>query len=402
MKSSPKSRTDETARGSAGTAIYCGVVLSGMLTTLIGPLLPVLSARWSLEDAQAGYFFTAQFAGSMTGAVLSGLLLPRRGFRFSLVLGFALVAVGAFALGIGNWAVGLLSVFVYGAGLGFTIACTNMWVSESNPGKRSAALNILNFAWGAGAVASPFLFAELLRMGHGGALLNALAAAFAIVAIALAWVSFTEPKREKEETGSSVPRPSMWSFRFGPTLGILFFLYVGVEIAVGGWVASHAQRISAGSGTLWVLAPSFFWGALVAGRALAPAVLRYISEARVVLGGLVVASLGVVAMLAATSLAKVLGAASIAGLGLASIFPILAAWISHAFGASSSRLGGRMFAMGALGGATVPWLVGFLSTAFGGLKIGLLAPLACNGIMLVLLLITPAPKARSVERKNQI
>lgn len=396
MNSSSTSLPEKAATGRGRVAIYCGVVLSGMLTTLLGPLLPVLSARWSLADAQAGYFFTAQFIGSMTGAVLTGLLLPRRGFRFSLVLGFALVAAGAFALGAGNWAVGLLSVYVFGIGLGFTIACTNLWVSESNPQRRSSALSVLNFAWGAGAVASPFLFAELYRVGRGGAMLNALAAAFAIVAILLARVPFTEPKKESEEISPSSPRPGLWSIRFGPSLGALFFLYVGTEIAVGGWVAMHAQRISIGAGTLWALAPSFFWGALLAGRALAPAVLRVVSEARIVLGGLALASFGVAALLGATSLAQVLAAASLAGFGFSAVFPILAAWISLTFGAAAARLAGRMFAMGALGGATLPWLVGYLSTEFGGLKAGLLAPLVSILIMLTVLLSTP-PVAKSSQ-----
>ena len=34
-----------------------------------------------------------------------------------------------------------------------------------------------------------------------------------------------------------------------------------------------------------------------------------------------------------------------------------------------------MFALGGLGGATLPWLVGFLSTHFGSLKAGLVVPL---------------------------
>ncbi len=395
MNSSSTPPPARTATGPAHRLIYSGVVLSGMLTTLLGPLLPVLSARWSLADAQAGYFFTAQFFGSMTGAVLTGLLLPRRGFRFAMALGFAVVAAGAFALGVGNWAIGLLSVYVYGIGLGFTIACTNLWVSESNPQKRSSALSVLNFAWGAGAVASPFLFAELYKVGRGGALLNALAAAFAIVAIPLARIPFTEPKRELEEISSASPRASVWNIRFGPVLGALFFLYVGAENAVGGWVAMYAQRISVGAGTMWVMAPSFFWGALLVGRALAPAALRVVSEARIVLGGLALASLGVVALLGATTMNQVLGAASLAGFGFSAIFPILAAWISHAFGTAAARLAGRMFAMGALGGATLPWLVGFLSTEFGGLKTGLLAPLACNVIMLVLLISMPPPAAKS-------
>jgi fucose permease len=386
------SRQSACTRASA--VIYSGVFLTGMLTTLLGPLLPVLSARWSLADAQAGYLFTAQFAGSMAGAVLSGLLLPRRGFRFSLVLGFALTAAGALPLGMGSWAVGLLTVFGYGIGLGFTIACTNMWVSDSNPERRSSALSLLNFTWGAGAVVCPFLFAVLHREGLGGTMAPALAAAFVLVALLLAFLPFQEPKKELEAADSSVQLLSVWSVRFGPVLGVLFFLYVGTENALGGWVASLAKRNSAGEGTLWMMAPSFFWGALLVGRGLAPAVLRYVTEVRIVIGGLVLASLGGVGLLAASSLGAVLAWAALAGFGLAAIYPIQVAWISPTFGAASARLAGRIFAMGALGGATLPWAVGYLSTAFGGLKAGLVAPLAGGVLMIALLLFSPPPSAK--------
>ena len=374
--------------------IYSGVFLTGMLTTLLGPLLPVLSARWSLADAQAGYLFTALFAGSMAGAVLTGLLLPRRGFRFSLVLGFALTAAGALPLGMGSWTVGLLSVFSYGVGLGFTIACTNMWVSDSNPERRSSALSILNFTWGAGAVVCPFFFAVLHREGFGGAMAPALAAAFAVVALLLAVLPFKEPKREPAAADSSATQASVWSVRFGPVLGALFFLYVGTENALGGWVASLAKRNSAADGTLWMMAPSFFWGALLVGRGLAPMMLRFLTEVRIVIGGLALASLGGVGLLAASSLGAVLAWTTLAGFGCSAIFPIQAAWIAPTFGGAAPRLAGRIFAMGALGGATLPWTVGFLSTAFGGLKAGLVAPLAGGVIMIALLLISPPPSAK--------
>ncbi len=389
----------ESASTWAGGVIYSGVFLTGMLTTLLGPLLPVLSARWSLADAQAGYLFTALFAGSMAGAVISGLLLPRRGFRFSLVLGFALTAAGAFPLGMGSWAVGLLSVFSYGVGLGFTIACTNLWVSDSNPETRSSALSLLNFGWGVGAVVCPFLFAVLHGKGFGGAMAPALATAFVVVALLLAVLPFREPKKEAEAADASVPRASVWSARFGPALGALFFLYVGTENALGGWVASFAKRNSVGEGTLWMMAPSFFWGALLAGRALAPTMLRYVTEARIVFGGLALASLGGVGLLAANSLNAVLVWVTLAGFGLAAIYPILAAWISHTFGPATARLAGRIFAMGALGGATLPLAVGYLSTAFGGLKAGLVAPLLSSLIMIALLLLSPPPTQKSFRPK---
>ena len=74
--------------------VHFSCVLTGVVNTLLGPVLPALSARWHLSDAQAGYFFTAQFLGSIAGVILTGVLFPRRGFRLSLMFGYLLMAVG--------------------------------------------------------------------------------------------------------------------------------------------------------------------------------------------------------------------------------------------------------------------------------------------------------------------
>jgi fucose permease len=37
---------------------------------------------------------------------------------------------------------------------------------------------------------------------------------------------------------------------------------------------------------------------------------------------------------------------------------------------------GILFALSTLGGATIPWLVGYVSTSFGGLRTALIVPLA--------------------------
>ncbi|HEY4683106.1 MAG TPA: MFS transporter [Candidatus Acidoferrales bacterium] len=369
----------------ATALLHVGFVLTGMVTTLLGPILPALSARWSLPDSQAGYLFTSQFVGSMTGVALLSAFLPRWGFRSSLILGFGMMAGGVGALGLGSWPIGLISVFCYGIGLGVTIPATNLLVSEASPHRRAAALNILNLAWGMGAVAFPPVTALFQRTSGVHVLLFALGAALGLMAICLAPVSFFNVgNRPSQASPPFQPQVSVWRSRFLPILGLLFFLYVGTESALGGWVAFYAKSLSPTPGTVWLITPSFFWGALLLGRALAPAVLRHVAEAKLVVMGLVMAALGVTLLLAAGSLAGVLSGVSIAGLGLASVFPITVALLSHSFGELASRVAGAMFALGAMGGATLPWLVGFLSTHFGSLNAGLVVPLLGSLVMVAL------------------
>jgi fucose permease len=94
----------------------------------------------------------------------------------------------------------------------------------------------------------------------------------------------------------------------------------------------------------------------------------------------------VTAELMANTVALVVAGASVAGFGLASVFPINIALLSQWFGEMSSHVGGMMFALSSLGGATVPWLVGALSSRFGSLRAGLTVPLAGSITMLFLYL----------------
>jgi fucose permease len=130
--------------------------------------------------------------------------------------------------------------------------------------------------------------------------------------------------------------------------------------------------------------PSFFWAGLLIGRAIAPAALRQVSESALVLISLLMAGAGLAVILAGSSLISVSSGASLAGLGMAAIFPTTLAIFTRHFGRKASQVTGLLFVAGSLGGALIPWLVGFTSARSGELRIGLLIPLFCVASMIVL------------------
>src|SRR5580692_1329505 len=98
--------------------LLAGFVLTGVVCTMLGPLLPLLSARWSLTDARAGYLFSAQYSGSMLGVWASSFLMSRRGHRSSLVFGMGLMALGSATLSAPSWILAVLSAACFGIGFG--------------------------------------------------------------------------------------------------------------------------------------------------------------------------------------------------------------------------------------------------------------------------------------------
>ena len=72
--------------------------LSGIAAVLIGQVLPILGRRFVLDDLHLGYFFQAQFAGSLIGTFISGWFGHRGRLVDSAWLGGAMMAVGVFAM----------------------------------------------------------------------------------------------------------------------------------------------------------------------------------------------------------------------------------------------------------------------------------------------------------------
>src|SRR5712691_8249926 len=97
-------------------------------------------------------------------------------------------------------------------------------------------------------------------------------------------------------------------------------------------------------GTFWALTPAFFWGALLAGRALAPRLLRYVGETKMASISLMITFCGATVLLAAHTIGILLIAVAVTGLGLASVFPITISLLPLRFGSMAPRVGGAMFA----------------------------------------------------------
>jgi len=357
-----------------------GFVVAGVATVLLGPLLPVLISRWSLSDERAGLFFTVQFTSNMLGLASLSALLPRRGYKFTLVLGFAAIALGLAGLNASSHLGGLAATAVYGYGLGLVLSSSNLWVAETAETRRVAALSILNFAWGVGAIACPPLVLLAQRRGEVSWFLYGVAAAAVCAALVLAVMNLGVPARKQDAAEAPVQLSSRMTVI---ALGVLFYLYVGAENSLAGWVAELTKRMGVAPKDLWALAPMFFWGGLLGGRAFVPVNPLRKRERALVITGLLMGLAGSAALLAMKTFWGVAACVGLAGLGLAGVYPVFLAWMAKYLGARARRIGNILFAMAALGGATMPWVVGFFSAREGDLRAGLLVPVVACLAMLV-------------------
>jgi FHS family glucose/mannose:H+ symporter-like MFS transporter len=380
---------------------------TGILQTLLGPMLPILIARWSLNDTQAGNLFLVQFLVSLAGVQLSGLLLTRWGYRPAFLSGLLLMACGVSTLLLGSSALGMAAVAAYGMGLGLVVPSDNLLIaeigSESSSGSdaasqrsskgssRASAVSLLNFFWGVGAVFCSLMVAwtaahKLLPFFLGSVALFLLLLAFAMRNLPFPAAASSSATPAIIPAGSSPSSPSWRELAKSPAIWIfaaIFFLYPGAETAVGGWIGSYVSRLGSRGAAMASMMPAFFWTALTVGRALGTVFLRHFSERSVLRAGYGAGAAGIGLMLWAPTLTGVIGGALITGLGFATLYPITVARLSQRFGVAARKIGSVLFSLAAVGPAVIPWMVGVISHSTGRLGAGLLVPLGATVILFV-------------------
>jgi fucose permease len=372
----------------SGLVLGAGFSLTGAGTVMLGALLPVLSERWGMRDATAGVLFFLQFAGSASGAILSGSNRVR-----SLTAGYALLVVSSCALALSGSSVPFAFYFFYGLGLGLAMTSTSLLISDRAGDQQAPRLQGLNFVWSAGATAGPMLFVPFLRRGGIQSIFFVMMSLFLLL---LAWVVFRE--RRQPARSPVLKSQSPISAPIGHLLPLLVLAAcaVGIETSLSGWLTTYSHRSGLGSMAGAALATSLLWfGGMFSRLAFSTRLLARIGRRATLHASVwgVVASAAV--LIAAPYPAVILTVAAIAGLCIGPLYPLLLSFLLE----RSAR--GWIFAVAGIGAAFFPWLTGLLSSHFNSLRCGLIAPCAAALLMAFLRPLALKP-ATSVDSSASI
>lgn len=346
-------------------ALYAAFVPAGICTVMLGPLLPRLQGQWGIGDAQAGALFGAQFLASVAASAFVGLLARRFGYLRLIAIGMLLMASGTAMLGIAVWPAPVACVAVYGCGLGLIIPAGNLAVAALHAADSSRSVMAINLVWCIGAVAAPQIVAR--------APLWIISAACVAMAVLLARANEIRPAKAESARAQFSQAAAVTS--------LFLFIYVGTENSIAGWVASLGARAPE-THAVWAALPSIFWAGILAGRATAPALLRLVKPPALLMAGLGAAFAGSALLPAHAGAVWTLVATAFCGLGLAPVFPLVVSQYADAepTGTASSLI----FTAGGIGGAAIPWAVGWVSESTGNLRPAMLVAVALVAIMGIL------------------
>jgi FHS family glucose/mannose:H+ symporter-like MFS transporter len=363
-------RRDVPSTASTYVLLYAGFVLTGIVNTVLGPLLPWLVARWDLSDAAAGSLFTIQFAGGLAAGAVSGAVAAHVGVGRTMALGHTLMALGMMVVAWGGTAVGAVGIAIAGIGLGCVIPTTNLMAARLSPSRPAAALGAVNLCWGLGAAVWPLMVALFAEHASIRAAVTFVCALLIAMAVAVITVGLPADQLRPTATNAPVPIP------IGKLalLGACIALYSGTEAAFGGWITEYTRRLAGGlDGADWAFTASAFWGGLTGGRAGVAVWLSSRLERVALFGGLAVVSASLALILLVSPGPTLVALAAVCGIGLAPIFPVTVAALAREFPLS---VAGPMVALGSAGAAVLPWLVGAIADRTASLPAGLAVLLA--------------------------
>ena len=262
-------------------AAILGFFLYGSIASMLGTLLPYLSARDHLSPAQMGDVALVQALGLMIASIVTGPLIDNRGKKTGMILGLALIVMALIGLPASTgWVMVSGSMFLLGLGGGAIVNASNTLVSDLSDEKRASFFSLAHVFFGAGGLFTPLVAANLL--GGNGIKLSILVASMAVVVtLIMFFIAMPPPLRDRAFGFSAA-----LDLKGKPLLVLLsffVFLYVSCEVGFWNWLPKYmmSEGISQKS-ALNILALGFASGMLV-GRVIAVKVLAKVSASRAAL-----------------------------------------------------------------------------------------------------------------------
>jgi MFS transporter, FHS family, glucose/mannose:H+ symporter len=367
--------------------MHYGLMLAGLGTALLGPILPLLAKQWSMVDAQSGLLMMAKFCG----AFLGGVTVSRR-LRQSLLVGLVAGAVGFGGFAIApSMGVGCVGLFVGGFGLGQIITSVNILAGRRFTEHRGSALAALNFSFSLGAMLSALMSAWLLPRFEMRSVLESFAGLFVIGVVVLC-IQMRARASVAEELDMTAPTDLAESAQGLNGRLYLYFagllvLYGGLETCLSGWLTTFALRY--GDKTLAVseYTTLLLWMSLTLGRVGSSVVMLKVGEKTVQRWGLGLAAIFTAGLAMAHSAITIAGFAVLLGLSLSPFFPATFALLMAE--RPTARQAGIVLAVSGLGAAALPWLMGVVSTHTGSLQVALAIPFVAAAALLGMSLLAP-------------
>ena len=264
--------------------------LFGFITCLNDILIPHLKALFTLSYTEAMLVQVCFFSAYFFVSIPSGLITHKKGYRFGIVAGLILTALGTLgfipAAQVGSYLVFLISLFILASGITLLQVSVNPYVTLLGPPEKSAfRLTLVQAFNSLGTTIAPYLGSVLILESSNKILgiqipyliLTILLIIVAIIFSKIPLPSLSDYSNEEipqtDDDFSSTLKQYLLTMKEFPhlILGIFaIFFYVGAEVSIGSFLVAWLNDANVAG-----LTPeeagryvSFYWGGAMVGRFL--------------------------------------------------------------------------------------------------------------------------------------
>ncbi len=363
------------------------------LTNILGPIIPDLIRDFDLNLGLAGFLPFSFFVAYGVMSIPAGVLVEKQGEKKSMIIAFTLAGIGALVFAMFPiFPVAMISLFTIGLGMAILQVAINPLLRVSGGEQHFAFYSVMGqLFFGGASFLSPLVYTYLVINVHGDVPATSIAAMLEpltpenlswaslywvffgvslLMMILISLLRFPKVELKSDEKSGSVEvykellsRPTVLLFFLG------IFLYVGTEQGIANWMSQFLYTYhdidpqTKGASTV-----SLFWGLMTVGALVGLVLLKLLDSKHVLqvfTGGTVLA------LIAALFGPKEVSVAAFPAMG----FTISVMWsiiVSLGLNSVSDHHGSLsgILVTGIVGGAVVPFIVGWLGEFFG-LRIGM-------------------------------
>lgn len=361
---------------------YFAFFVNGAMVLLVGAILPYLIEEAGINYSIAGGFLSAFAIGNLLASFINPILAAKIGRKATIVSMSAFIPLMWFVITLVPPIPVIYAAFILlGIGRGSVSIINNAVVNDNSDGK-PAALNLLHMTFAVGAFLSPFLTSMYINAGLGWK-----AVAYTVVAgSALACVFYAFMKLDynmpKESAKAAEGSKDFYRNPVFYIMGILLFLYLGLENCVNGWFVTYFKSMGIMSTAYATNLVSITWVMVMLGRLLTAKLSSRIHKNKLILAFCIATAVFFIMLVSTKNLAVITVAITGLGFFFAGIYPTSVSSVGTII--KGSNTGMSMFlAMAALGGIITPQIVGVVADYMG--MTGAILVLAFNAVGMLML-----------------
>lgn len=339
---------------------YYAFLVSGMMSTVLGAILPSLSSQYQLSYSVQGSLLSFHQIGNLLAVYLAGFLPFAIGRKRSTLIGASGIILGLVLMTLyGNPFYLMFAFALTGVGRGTLSNMTNVVVGQS-AGNKAGGLNLLHASFAVGAFVSP-----LIAMAAGDSawrwpcwIISAL------MLLALILLSGSRLSNERGRKGSDDAGKGFLKDRDFWLNTMIMFFYLCAEASLTGWLVTYFQDSGMLPASIAASVQSLLWVMILIGRLVCASISNRMDKSKLILIlGLVMTAFFALMVFSGSPVLAVVGVFGV-GVSMSGIYPTTLSTMPGRYN-SSTVATGTCIAVATVGGIIMPMVIGAVAERTG-------------------------------------